>query len=277
MERIIRIGIPDGKGSEALTRQVLKAFQAPAWQCRPMLLPPHELRAALLSGEIECSARALHELPATRQGDLVNAALIERAEPSPTLVLLAEKQSNGLFRLPKEAIVYVAHPALSAQLGDFRPDLRLYPMQESFLEMETLLREGHADALLLNHLEASLSFAEKKPGVLFLPLNPRELCPQPGLGAIVLQTLSEDIPIRRLLQSVHRPELSARTNVERKLLRLLGGEPQTPLGAFCERDPMGHYHLFASFAGEESRPLKRIRQSSSTTFDLADLAFAALQ
>ncbi|MBK6903385.1 MAG: hypothetical protein IPH04_11405 [Saprospirales bacterium] len=277
MERIIRIGIPEGSGGEALQQQVLKTFQAPAWQCLPRLYPPDELHAALLSGEIECSARALHELPATPREGIVNAALIDRAEPAAMLIMPAEKQSNGIFRLPKEAVVYVAHPALGAQLGDFRPDLRLYPLAGSFLQWESLLREAQADALLLNPLEASLFLREKSEDFFRLALNPREICPQPGLGAIVLQTLSDDLPTRRLLQSVHRPELSARTNVERKLLRLLGGELQTPLGAFCERDAMGHYHLFAAYAGGESGRLRRVRQSSSTTSDLADLAFAALQ
>ncbi|MBK6621791.1 MAG: hypothetical protein IPG32_13290 [Saprospirales bacterium] len=192
MERIIRIGIPEGSGGEALQQQVLKTFQAPAWQCLPRLYPPDELHAALLSGEIECSARALHELPATPREGIVNAALIDRAEPAAMLIMPAEKQSNGIFRLPKEAVVYVAHPALGAQLGDFRPELRLHLLEGSFLQWDSLLREGSSRRIAPQPAGSFAFFEGKERGFLSSGAEPPGDLPSAGPGGH-----SPSNPVRR--------------------------------------------------------------------------------
>lgn len=264
MERIIRIGIPEGIWSTALAALAHKVFRLPSWQCELVPLDADQLQGALLRGEVGCLARPLHETPVNPPEGIAHAALIERMDAAYTLLIRPEIQTNALFRLPRGAVVQVAHPAIRAQLRDFRPDLRLIPA------------DGDAEARVLPSAEAA-QFHAGSGDLVRLALNPREICPLPGEGAIVLQICAGDLATRRLLQSVHRPELSALTNVERKLQRLMGGDPQLALGAFCERDAMGHYHLWASFSAGEGTPLKRLRLSSSTTFELASQAFAAFQ
>jgi hydroxymethylbilane synthase len=225
-----------------MLENVLPALSFPHEYIR---LPEAQLNDALLTGELDCAARPLHRLPANTVEGIVNAALIDRKTDANRLFAHPDDDAPNLLQLKKDARVYAFHPVLRAQLLEFRPDFQ-------FMD-------------------------EKIDGAQAIALNPREFCPPAGFGAIALQACADDLPMRRLLQTVHRSDWSALTNVERKLLRLLGGDPQLPFGAFCERDPMGHYHLWAAYAKTEGEPVVRIRLSSSTTFELAEQAFANIQ
>jgi len=71
-----------------------------------------------------------------------------------------------------------------------------------------------------------------------------------------------------LLKKLHRPDVSAVTNVERRVLQLMEGGCQLPLGVHCERDSTGSFHAFA--ACEVGGEMRRVRLSSSTNFGLAE-------
>jgi hydroxymethylbilane synthase len=209
-----------------------------------VFLPESQLESALLTGEIDCAVSQLHRLPAgSREG--ISIAAIWFRRNLPLLLAHPDDGAPNLLQLKPGALVYAPHPALQAQIQEFRPDLQFS--------------------------------GDEIPGALPIALNPREFCPPPGYGAIALQTCSGDLATRRTLQTVHQPAISATTNVERKLLRLFGGDPQLPLGAWCERDAMGHCHLWAAYAEKSDSPVRRARLSSSTTFELAEQTFAAIQ
>jgi porphobilinogen deaminase len=209
-----------------------------------VFLPESQLEPALLTGEIDCAIRQLHLLPAGSREDISIAAIWFRRN----LPLLLAHPGDGAPNLPQlkpGARVRAPHPVLQAQIQEFRPDLQFS--------------------------------GDEIPGALPLALNPREFCPPPGYGAIAIQACSGDLATRRALRSIHQPAISAMTNVERKLLRLFGGDPQSLLGAWCERDAMGHCHLWAAWAEKPGSPVRRARLSSSTTFELAEQTFAAIQ
>ncbi|MEZ4953759.1 MAG: hypothetical protein R2825_09295 [Saprospiraceae bacterium] len=43
---------------------------------------------------------------------------------------------------------------------------------------------------------------------------------------------------------MHLPETAAVSNIERKILKLMGGELNKPLGVYCEQDANNHYHVW---------------------------------
>ena len=94
---------------------------------------------------------------------------------------------------------------------------------------------------------------------------------------LAYQVRQTDKNLRRQLQNIHHSAVADCTNVERKVLRLLEGGCQMPLGVYCEKDPIGNYHVWAALADSWSSPLKRVRLSSSTHFELADQTVAALR
>ncbi|HIP32334.1 MAG TPA: hydroxymethylbilane synthase, partial [Crocinitomicaceae bacterium] len=105
------------------------------------------------------------------------------------------------------------------------------------------LREGNYDAILLakagvDRLELDLSeFVE-------FVLNPEEFIPAPAQGVLGLQIRNEDTELFETLQKMNFPEVQKRIELERKVLNLLDGGCQLPLGVYCTED----HQLFVSFA-----------------------------
>ena len=87
-------------------------------------------------------------------------------------------------------------------------------------------------------------------------------------ASLVTQTNGDDTQTRLILKKIHHPEISALTNVERRVLQLMDGGCQLPLGAHCERDAAGNFHAFA--ACEIGGTMRRAQLSSSTSFGMAE-------
>ena len=110
-----------------------------------------------------------------------------------------------------------------------------------------------------------------------IKLNPKEFVPAPAQGVLAFQTVVDNKDIRRVLQKIHHPEVSKRTNIERKVLQLFEGGCHMPLGVYCETDPQGNYHVWAAKADSWESPVKSVRLSSSTSFELPEQVVAALR
>ena len=50
-----------------------------------------------------------------------------------------------------------------------------------------------------------------------------------------------------------------------------------PLGVYCETDVQGNYHVWAAKADSWESPVKSVRLSSSTSFELPEQVVSALQ
>ena len=278
LEPKIRIGIPENFWSTSLEDKLLHTFEAHSLvpDCRAQ--DASQLHPKLRRGELDIVMYPLHLTPVAPPEGIVHAALLARKEPVSTLLIHPEAQEGAaLFQVRSGGKVLVTHPSQKAQLHSFRPDLQVVLSTEEHPEIRlAALREGRVDALVLNPFESSYFRASIEDEIV-VELNPREFCPSPGAGAIVLQTCADDLPLRRILKAIHHSEDAARTNVERKLLRLFGGDLHSTLGAFCEQDTMGNYQLWASFAPDADQPVRRERLSSSTTFELAEQLFSAFQ
>jgi hydroxymethylbilane synthase len=276
LEQNFRIGIPNNPWEKALKTAVTKAFEVHSWKPLFQSLPPEQLTTGLQRGELDIAARPLHLLPVEPPQGIAHAALIAREEPLTHLLIHPDSRDNGLFQLPQGARVSAAYPWQEVQLRDFRPDLQWEAWHGNLAQQVENIRSRRLDALVLTAPEAALAM-ELFPDLLSLTPDPREFCPAPGLGGVLLQTCADDLTTRRLLKAVHQVRLAEQTNVGRKLLRLLGGDLTLPLGAYCHRDPMDNLHVWAAFQAKPAEPLRRVRLSSSTTFELAEQVFTALQ
>ncbi|HNG90689.1 MAG TPA: hydroxymethylbilane synthase, partial [Saprospiraceae bacterium] len=183
-------------------------------------------------------------------------------------------EGGQIFRLKTGATVGSSAARRKAQLADYRPDLVLKDIRGNVPTRLQRLRDGDFDAIFLaaaglNRLGVDLSGLER------IELHPREFVPAPAQGVLAWQTHRDDTPTRLLLRRLHHPEVSAVTNVERRVLQLLDGGCQLPLGVYCERDAAGHFHAHAAcMIGTEMR---RVRVSSSTSFDLAETVVQRLK
>jgi hydroxymethylbilane synthase len=236
-----------------------------------------EIETALLEGEIDLAVHSMKDMPTTQPEGLVLTAVSYRENPADWLVIRkSSADPKQLFGFKEKAVIGTSSARRKAQMLDFRPDIELKDIRGNVPTRLQKLRDEQFDAILLaaaglTRLEIDLSeFVVQQ-------FNPKEFVPAPAQGVLCYQTKVEDKATRRILQKLHHPEVAKATNVERKILKLLDGGCHMPLGAYCERDTSGNYHVWAAHAKTSDSPVKRVKFSSSTSFKLADQVVEALK
>lgn len=229
-----------------------------------------EIEDALLRGEVDMAVHSMKDLPTTQPPGLAVTAVSYRDNPADWLIMRSgAKQDGQLFQLKQDAVVGTSSARRKAQLLDFRKDIQVKDIRGNVPTRLEKLQNGDFDAILLaaaglSRLNLDLS------GFHVVQFNPKEFIPAPAQGVLAFQTAADNLEVRRILKQIHHSEVSAITNVERKVLKLMEGGCHMPLGVYCERDEQGNYHVWAAMADTWDAPLKRARLSSSTSFKLAE-------
>ena len=235
-----------------------------------------EIEEALLRGDIDMAVHSMKDLPTESPEGLCITAVSYRADPADWLVIRREcVDDTAMLKLKHAAVVGTSSARRKALMLDFRPDVELKDIRGNVPTRLAKLESGDFDAILLaaaglRRLEMDLSDFE------VFKLNPREFPPAPAQGVLAYQVRVADKGVRRILQELHDPNVALCTNVERKILQLIGGGCHAPLGAYCERDAMGNYHLWAARAETWDKPVRFAKHSSSTHHQLAEIIVDSL-
>jgi hydroxymethylbilane synthase len=187
-----------------------------------------------------------------------------------------EAVADATLKLKENAVVGTSSARRKAQLLHFRPDIQLKDIRGNVPTRLNKLREGQFDGIVLaaaglSRLELDLSEFE------VIKFSPKEFIPAPAQGVLAWQTNEKDVATRRIFKQLHQSNTSIATNVERRVLRLLDGGCQMPLGVYCEQDRAGNFHVWAALAEGWDQPLKTTRLSSSTHFQLAEQVFEQIK
>ncbi len=229
-----------------------------------------EIEDELLAGSIDLAVHSMKDMPTTQPDGLCLAAISYREDPADCLVVRKERvDSTQLLDLPSNPVVGTSSARRKALLHSMREDVILKDIRGNVPTRLRKLQEGQFDAIVLamaglKRLELDLSDFHT------IRLNPKEFVPAPAQGVLAWQTKADNMPVRRILRKIHNGEVLQRTNVERKVLRLLDGGCHLPLGVYCEQDQMGYFHAWGILSGGIKQPLKRVHLSSSTTHNLSE-------
>lgn len=236
-----------------------------------------EIEDALLDKEVDLAVHSMKDLPTTSPDGLVVAAVSYRENPADWLLVRKDVlDTQRLLRLPHGAVVGTSSSRRKAQLLHYRPDLVLQDIRGNVPTRIDKLREGQYDAIML--AGAGITRLALDIDDLFcFPFDPKEFIPAPAQGVLAFQVRENDLPLRRKLTALHQSSVADCTNVERRVLQLMEGGCQMPLGVYCEKDPIGNYHVWAAWAAGTDAPLKMVSLSSSTRFELAEQVVAALK
>lgn len=231
-----------------------------------------EIEDCLLRGDIHLAVHSMKDLPTNAPKGLCITAVSYRANPADTLLIRKDSMEQRILKIKEGGILGTSSARRKAQILDFRPDLNIKDIRGNVPTRINKLREGQFDAIVLaaaglERLEIDLSEFE------VIQLNPKEFVPAPAQGVLAFQTQENDLDTRRILKKLHQPNVSTCTNVERKVLNLLEGGCQMPLGVYCEQDSMGYYHVWATKANAWNEKPKRVSLSSGTTHNLAEEIF----
>ncbi len=234
-----------------------------------------EIEEALLRGEVDLAVHSMKDMPTTQPDGLVLTAVSARENPADWLILKKESIAPGQdFDLKIGATVGTSSARRKAQMLHFRPDLNIQDLRGNVPTRLEKLAHGEYDGIFLAAAGVT-RLGLQLTGYQLIELSPMEFIPAPAQGVLAWQTNATDRETRLILRNLHHPEVATVTNIERKVLNLMDGGCQLPLGVFCKKDTAGNFHVHA--ATQIGGEWRKVRLSSSTNFGLAERVVAAFQ
>ncbi len=221
-----------------------------------------EIEQALLDKEIDFAVHSMKDMPFELPDGLVVGAVPQREDPRDCLI---GRTVRTLDELPQGARVGTSSLRRGAQLQAARPDLSIESIRGNIDTRLRKLEEEGLDAILL--AAAGLHRMGWKDRITsYLPV---EVClPAVGQGALAIECRADDSDALALLGLLNDPATARAVAAERRLLGMLNGGCQVPIGAYAAEgtdgaltltgmvaSPDGKRILKASASGDEPEPL----------------------
>ena len=189
-----------------------------------------EIEEALADGAVDFGVHSMKDLPAQLGAGMTLAAVPARADARDVLIGGGD---GGIATLPRGARVGTSSQRRRALLLAARPDLEIVFLRGNVDTRLRRWRDGELDALVLAAAGlARLGIDERAAR----PLDPDELLPAVGQGALALECCADDARTRTLLAAVADPAAATTTAAERAFLAAIGGDCNTPLAAHATLD-----------------------------------------
>jgi hydroxymethylbilane synthase len=170
------------------------------------------------------------DMPSVMPVGFVLGAVPRRADPRDGLVgaTLASLQAGGL--------VATGSARRRAQLAALRPDLVFADLRGNMARRVAMAVEGRVSAVVVAVAAMErLGWLSQVRDV----LDPVDVLPQAGQGAIAVQCRADDTGTRELLATIDHAPSHRALRSERAVLAALGGNCTLPVGAFAEPDETG--------------------------------------
>lgn len=231
-----------------------------------------EIEAALLSNEVDLAVHSHKDLETSPPGGLVIAAVSEREDPSELLLILKENvDSSQLWDLKLNSSIGTSSARRKSVVVSNRNDLTIKELRGNVPTRIQKLREGNYDAIILakagvSRLEIDLSEFH------VVELDPKTFVPAPAQGVLALQIREEDKELWKEIQKLNHPQVEMQIAIERKVLNLMQGGCQLPLGVYCDLE-----NVFVSYAKDWTIGSQNFIFPFSGNTNLAEEIVATLQ
>lgn len=203
-----------------------------------------EIEEALLNHEIDLAVHSHKDLETNQPEGLHIACVSEREDPADLLLInpnaVDEKQ---VFSLKKGTVVGTSSARRKAQLVSLFDEVQIKDIRGNVPTRIQKLSEGQFDAILLakagvDRLQINLDQFKT------IRLDPISFVPAPAQGVLALQIRTTDTDLNTFLQAINHPDVQSKIAIERKVLQLMKGGCQLPLGVYCDDD----YKIHVAFA-----------------------------
>jgi len=197
-----------------------------------------EIEDALRDGRIDVAVHSLKDLPTSLPAGLVLAAVPQRADPAEALVT-RETGVTSIAEFAAGARLGTSSLRRVAQVRYLRADLDIVPLRGNVPTRVQKVKEGRdgLDAALL--AAAGLERLDLQ-GQIAARLDPLDVMPAPGQGALGLEVRADDRKARDTLAPLEDPASARQVAAERSLLAALEGGCQAPVAAYCGKRDTGN-------------------------------------
>jgi hydroxymethylbilane synthase len=231
-----------------------------------------EIEAALLSNEVDLAVHSHKDLETSPPEGLVIAAVSEREDPVELLLISKENvDSSQVWDLKVNSSIGTSSARRKSVVVSNRNDLTIKELRGNVPTRIQKLREGKYDAIILakagvSRLEIDLSEFH------VVELDPKTFVPAPAQGVLALQIREEDNELWKEIQKLNHPQVEMQIAIERKVLNLMQGGCQLPLGVYCDLE-----NVFVSFAKDWTTGSQNFIFPFSGNTNLAEEIVATLQ
>lgn len=232
-----------------------------------------EIEDALLNKEVDLAVHSHKDLETNPPAGLVISCVSERENPADILLIRKEAvDASQKWNLKADANVGTSSARRKSQLSHFRNDTFITDLRGNVPTRIEKLRTGNYDAIVLakagvDRLKLDLSDFHVEV------LDPIEFVPAPAQGVLGLQIREGDTEIHEILQNMNSSEVQKRIGLERKVLNLLDGGCQLPLGVYCD----SNNKLFVSFANSSSSERQFLQYTVDSFEGMAEKVIADLK
>ncbi len=217
-----------------------------------------EIEEALLDGRIDFAVHSMKDVPTWLPQGLEIAAIPEREDPRDVLIARDGSGPAGLADLPLGARVGTGSLRRQAQILARRPDVDIVPMRGNVGTRLRKVAEGAADATLLA-LAGLKRLGEEVDGMAVL--EPAEMLPAVGQGALGIECRTGDERMQELLQPIVDRVSTAAVQCERALLEVLDGSCRMPIAGLAVADDSGRLRLDALIARPDGGVCHRVERA----------------
>jgi len=219
-----------------------------------------ELFAALADDTADIAVHSLKDLPTELPPDVAAGVVPERDDARDAIVS-RDAPIEGIDALPHGARVGTSSLRRAAQLLLRRPDLEIVPLRGNVDTRVRKLREGACDAAVLAY--AGLRRADLVDVLAPTPLEPEDMVPAAGQGALFVQCRADDEDTWRTIAPLEHAQSALATSMERAFLAAVGGGCVAPIGVHARIEGEA-YQLWAIVAATDgTRALREMRSGSA--------------
>lgn len=186
------------------------------------------LREALLAGQVDLAVHSLKDLPTAPADALVLAAVPAREDPRDVLVA---RGGATLGELGAGARVGTGSPRRAAQLRALGLGLEVVDVRGNVDTRLRLVADGRLDAVVL--ARAGL-LRVGRAGEASEVLDPLQVLPAPGQGALALECRADDEETRAACAALEDTASRCAVTAERALLAALEAGCTAPVGALAD-------------------------------------------
>jgi hydroxymethylbilane synthase len=239
-----------------------------------------ELELALLSGQVDFAVHSFKDVPVTMplvdESELIIAATTQRQDARDALAWRPDKgpPPPSVAELPQGAVIATGSLRRRCQLLQRRPDLVIQPIRGNVDTRLRKLREGPLDGVIL--AMAGLRRIGLFDGQTMRALEPDELLPAPGQGALALQCRRDAEGVRSLLGALHDAECATCVEAEREIVRRLGGDCHSPIAAYATPEA-GRLRLRAAAGARDGQTPVVFGDASGPVGAVVDQCFEQLK
>ena len=175
--------------------------------------------------KIDIAIHALKDMPAIETEGLRTDSFLERTDPREILIT---KDKKNIRELKQNAIVGTSSYRREFQIKKIRPDFRCKLIRGNVDTRIKKLEEGIYDAIVLSYAGIKYLKLDNEISEIF---SIDQIIPSAGQGIIALQCRRDDSEIISVLEKINHKETYKRAHIERNILKVLGGDCETAIGA----------------------------------------------